>query len=383
MKHLFKVDASGSIRQWTIEQNVSEVIVTHGLADGQKITNVYEAQPKNIGRSNETTAIEQAKLEIQSLIDKQLRLGYYKSIDDAKKYADKFKAMKLHKAVEEDEDNSGNLLFTKYFNDLPDEVFAQIKYNGVWCAIENISGELVFLSRGNTTYDYMNESNIAKELIKVLPEGVKIIGEIYNHDYHESQVAGTVKRSTNFDENSLAMLNSFKFVVYDVYFDSNTLNKWSYEAHMDYAKNLVRNLKQVFVIKSLKISKYRVLEILEGVKAAGMEGLVIRNPNCKYQPGKRSTDVLKVKSFDTQDYKIFDVTLSPKGVTIFHLVDPNDENIKFTATINADVEVQGSFYQKRDYYIGQMASVRYAEMTINGKPKFPKIIEVFPADVKG
>lgn len=382
MTTLYKIDSLGNTRVWNCNVVDNMVFITHGLLDGQLISESWECYPKNVGRSNETTAIQQAELEAQSAIDAKLRLGYYNSIAEAKKHSDKFKAMKLYKAIELDDD--GNMYFTKHFEKLPDQVILQLKYNGVWCAVSlDENDELYFMSRGNTEYSYLRESKIAEELKQVLPKGVIVIGEVFNHKYQESQVAGLVKRTKNFDDESDAMLNTLRFVIYDVYFAEDILNEWNYIQKLDYIKNFTGFTrrttdkgKAVFPVAWKYYNKSDILSALEQVRSKGFEGLVIRDPNCVYEPGKRSQQVLKVKAFDTTDYVIRDITLSDKGITLFHFDG-------FTATLNADkVEQERYFWHKDQYIDTHVASIRHDGFTAYDVPKFPKIVEIVPKDVK-
>lgn len=382
MTSLYKIDSLGNTRIWNCNAVDNMVFITHGIQNGQLISESWECFPKNVGRSNETTAIQQAELEAQSAIDAKMRLGYYESIAEAKSNANKFKAMKLYKAIELDDD--GNMFFTKHFDALPDKVILQLKYNGVWCAAMRLEdGSLYFMSRGNTEYSYLKESRIAKELEVVLPDGVIVIGEVFNHQYQESQVAGLVKRTKNFDDKSNQMLDTLRFVIYDVWFENKTLNNWSYVQKLDYIKNFTGftnkttdRMKAVFPVAWKYYDKVNILSALEQVRSKGFEGLVIRDPNCVYEPGKRSQEVLKVKAFDTTDYVICNITLSDKGITLFHFDG-------FTATLNADKFEQEQYFWNRNQYIDtHVASIRHDGFTAYDVPKFPKIVEIVPKDVK-
>lgn len=79
---LYARNKDGSIQMWKVGTSGNEVIVVFGRVGGalQSKTTICEA--KNIGRSNETTAEEQAVLEAQSKWEKQVRLGYKENVED-------------------------------------------------------------------------------------------------------------------------------------------------------------------------------------------------------------------------------------------------------------------------------------------------------------
>ncbi len=58
-------------------------MVTHGLIEGKKQSKTTVAKPKNVGRSNETTAEQQAILEAQSKWQHQLDRGYFQTKEEA------------------------------------------------------------------------------------------------------------------------------------------------------------------------------------------------------------------------------------------------------------------------------------------------------------
>jgi len=58
---IYTKDTLGNIRIWYMEQNGNKYRTISGLSDGEKVTSEWShAEAKNVGRSNETTSIEQA-----------------------------------------------------------------------------------------------------------------------------------------------------------------------------------------------------------------------------------------------------------------------------------------------------------------------------------
>lgn len=64
--------------------NDGEVRIEHSKTLlGKRTEKIYHAEPKNVGKANETTAGEQAVLEVQSRERKQLDKGYVRTLDEA------------------------------------------------------------------------------------------------------------------------------------------------------------------------------------------------------------------------------------------------------------------------------------------------------------
>jgi DNA ligase-1 len=80
---LYSKTSAGKLQIWFVYTEGSNIIVTHGLVDGKKQSKTTVAKPKNVGRSNETTAEQQAILEAQSKWQHQLDRGYFKTKEEA------------------------------------------------------------------------------------------------------------------------------------------------------------------------------------------------------------------------------------------------------------------------------------------------------------
>lgn len=85
---LYKKTSTGAIQEWTVyvdNDSYNPVIVTKYGQLGGKIQTSTEiiTEGKNIGRSNETSPMEQAYFQAKSDWEKQLKKGYVDNVDDA------------------------------------------------------------------------------------------------------------------------------------------------------------------------------------------------------------------------------------------------------------------------------------------------------------
>ena len=76
------------LRQWSAYAEGAEVVVIHGQVGGKQTEKRYTAEPKNRGRSNATTAEEQAALEVGAKISLQTKRGYYTTQEEAMNHVD-------------------------------------------------------------------------------------------------------------------------------------------------------------------------------------------------------------------------------------------------------------------------------------------------------
>lgn len=84
MKTIYKKDSKGKIRYLTISTEGNLLVQTSGLMDTiSPVINKSVCEPKNVGRSNATTAEEQAISEANSKITEKLKTGYFNTIAEA------------------------------------------------------------------------------------------------------------------------------------------------------------------------------------------------------------------------------------------------------------------------------------------------------------
>ena len=82
---IFKRGTDGKIRQWNyvVEPNTGRWKVLSGIMGGTPVESKWtQAKPKNIGKSNQTTAHEQAMLEGNAKREEKLRSEYRANIAD-------------------------------------------------------------------------------------------------------------------------------------------------------------------------------------------------------------------------------------------------------------------------------------------------------------
>lgn len=83
---LYSIDKNGKKRMWKTYSRDDTYFQTHGIVDGKLVTSSRKAEIMNSGRKNETTAKEQAMLEIERNWTRQVSKGFYV---DRKKKEDK------------------------------------------------------------------------------------------------------------------------------------------------------------------------------------------------------------------------------------------------------------------------------------------------------
>jgi hypothetical protein len=81
---LFKQDSVDKIKFLDIYSTDEKLYQDSGVLDGKIVSHIKICTPKNVGKSNFTTAVQQASKEVRVLYNKKLKEGYFKTVKEAK-----------------------------------------------------------------------------------------------------------------------------------------------------------------------------------------------------------------------------------------------------------------------------------------------------------
>ena len=104
---------------------------------------------------------------------------------------------------------------------------------------------------------------------------------------------------------------------------------------------------------------------------------MVRNQNSLYKYKHRSYDLQKVKRFLDDEFKIIggkDGTGRETGLVIFRCSTPN--GLEFDVRPRGTHEERAVIFKNLADYIGKHLTVRYQELTDDGRPRFPVGIAV-------
>jgi DNA ligase-1 len=365
---------SGKTKMWSIRvferDNCGVIETTHGYLDGKKqVNDKVISEGKNIGKKNETSALQQAINEAQSTWVKKKEAGYFPiNIDgDIQKDDDKSGADITNKGRGKgvDEDVPTPMLahdYNKRAKSINFPCFVQRKYDGTRCV--GMPGKGLF-SRNRKAYPHL--SHIIKEINR-LPPTIILDGELYSDTLTFQEIVGLVKREslkTGDEEKQLQI----KFHIYDII-------NYTMPYEQRYA-----NLQIIFnryKFKYLELVRTDNCETEEEMKmlhdkfvAEGYEGIMLRNKDGLYK-GVRSADLQKYKCFEDGEYKVIgceDGKGLEEGCVIWKCVTPDGK--VFACRPRGTREDRQDMYLNSEKYMGKMLTVRYQELTDTGVPRFP------------
>lgn len=376
---LFGKDAKGAARVWEIEVSHDGsgggVVITrkYGTLGGKLASSVREVSSgKNLGRANATTPLQQAVSEAQALYKKTLESGYCVTETESNPGVREVAA-----PTSCDNKTFFPMLaqdFEKHKGKLNFPCLAQPKLDGIRLLIKKRADGSVELTTRNGKTVKSSDFGLLGERVSscgAIPPGVILDGEMYLHD-HMFQVLTSMFKN---GEPGLV------YNVYDIY-DTREPNMGT-QQRQALLDSIFGEMKGSELSgRMVRVSTWN-LPSESDVKPAhdqaveqGYEGLMLRNADAPYEPGKRSGHLLKYKVFMTDEYVIADVVEADgndKGTAVF--VCRTEGGQEFNVRLKATREQRRSDWQAHQMdpraFAGKLLTVKYQELTGAGLPRFP------------
>lgn len=358
LPRLFKLEANGDLRQWDIAVKVRDdgtatIRVDHGKVDGklqQKLEHITSG--KNLGKKNATTPVQQAMLEAHATWTiKQRRKGYAL---DATKLRSDYRPM----------------LAVKYKDlvvDFWDDAYVQRKYDGFRClATWNADDETVVL-RGREGLEFTTLPHLTAHIRKLCRQASQpsciFDGELYSHALTFSQISSAIKRV---EDQDIAMVEQIGYRCYDVVDEEATFVERFIKGIPEMRRAVTQSKSSLveFALTKRVDNEAELMQFQAEVIADGYEGAILRRGSGVYQR-KRSGHLIKVKTFEDDEFKVTAMREARDGTAVFKCVTPQGHHF--------DVTAPGTMDEKRRYLtgpscIGRYLTVKYEGMTTSSKP---------------
>jgi len=343
MKTLYKISSAAAIQEWSIrEHGECQLIINWGQKYGVKQQQIEDIELNQSGRSMK----EQVYLRMESRINKQKDKGYCETIEEARASIG-LNASKLLKPM---------LAQTYDGKRSNRNGFWQYKYNGHRCLITRQGDELIAYSRNGKPINTVNHIFEGMDI----PEGVTLDGELYIHGKPLQTISSIVRRVQ--PDNA-----KLSYIIYD----SISSKVFSDRFNMLQTYKIGNNAITAPTFKGYTSNLASNLSIKE-VQAKGFEGLMFRDNNKPYEPGKRSSQLLKAKISDDMEVRVLKISPSKDGWAILHCVTPDLKFVSVTAP--GTMEQKYEIYENAHVYVGKMLNIEFAELTKDGVPFHPVAI---------
>lgn len=363
---LYKKDQKGQLRYWSIAINymTCELEMYYGVVGG-------EAQYKSEEVSGNSVRDDEEQLEqrFATRVHNKIKGGYLADKEEAMTRTKVLNLLGLAKPM----------LACRYDRQKKkvnfDGALLQLKYDGHRCIIANVGGEIIAYSKNGISIATI--PHITEILAPVLEEGMMVDGELYHHRTKLQTISSWVKRSQ--DESS-----KLSYVIYDVITDDEYGVRYGILKGLFERLGLYRGSPKsltgdpvgypLSLAPTLPACAEELPELYKEARLAGFEGLMIRLAKGGYEDGKRSKNLLKVKTnlegaqpFD-DEFKVVGIKKSKDGWAIL-ICELNDgTGGTFNMSAPGDMAEKTHIFNNKQNYLGRSIRAEFADYTKDRKP---------------
>ena len=354
---LYSLTSLGQTQTWSIEFSGGKFRTTEGIKGGAMTVSEWTVcEGKNLGKKNETSPEVQAEKEARAKWKKKTESGYWENEADIHK-AKFFEPMLAHKWVD--------------YSDTKFPLLCGPKLDGGRCVITK---DGMFSRNGKPIVSCPHIFEAIKGFLA--DKKIVIDGELYNHDLRHdfNKIISLIKKSkpTTADlEESKRLVQFWAFDIVEVGNERVpfSVRAASYEMLCglpDMHEAGFRAVSQKLV-QSFDEAKEYFAEAIE----QGYEGIMLRVPDSPYE-NKRSRFLLKYKEFIDAEFEILDIEEGKgnRSGMFGRFICKLPDGRTFEANSRGNEAYYTDLWKNKSEYIGQMATIRYQNLTPDGKPRF-------------
>ena len=396
--YLYRKNNHGEPCYWCIRKSSDTMIeVQHGIVLAKAITENFLVTMKNIDTEVQSRINKKRKegykylYEIKDNVESPVEEGTFNQalyyflkayLPDIRTAADSTMLPMLAKVY----DNGNNKLFKK-----TDYYYGQWKINGLRCFISAKENQgdmfrpisLDFQSREGTHWKTL--TNLEDYLLEILPKD--LLYEMVNNDFildGELYLPGhTVNEIDHFVKDASCKENKYiQYWCYDIAIQE-TIQKSRFIVRDMMIGNFIKGIN--FIEDHLNnknrfiaLPTYLITNDSDAISCRdkfidlGFEGLIMRNPDKKYQYGTRNLSMIKFKKSTDGKFVIKDIypeSAKRPDVPIF-LLQNDINNAEFEVHLGGTMEYQAFVLKNKENYIGELMYVEYGERSGISKVPF-------------
>jgi len=356
LKTVYKATKGGKVQEWTIEVVENKYRTTSGQTDGKKIINNWTVVfGKNVGKSNGTTDEEQALKEAIAKRTRKLEGGYFEDITKihSKRYFEPMLAAK----------------WEDYKDKVQYPIYSQPKLDGIRCILTK---DGMFSRNGKPI---VSAPHIFEDMKFVFDTNPNLIfdGELYADKFADNfnKIVSLVKKTKPTSSDLEECKKVIKYHIYDLP---------SYNGTFTERNRTLLNIEVPqsceLVVTDIIIAEKSVMEFYGKYIDEGYEGQMLRTDGL-YE-NKRSKTLLKHKSFVDEEYTILDICEGEgnRAGTCGYMVFQTNEGRRFKSNVKGTFSEVTEMFENRDNLIGKEATIKYFNLTPDGIPRFPFVINI-------
>ena len=357
-KTIYKKTKTGATQEWTIEVVGNKYRTHSGQVGGAITTNEWTVvYGKNVGKANGTTDSEQALKEAEAKRTKKLESGYFEDVNNIneQQYFEPMLAAK----------------WEDYKDKIQYPIYSQPKLDGIRCIVTK---DGMFSRNGKAI---ISAPHIRKALDKLFKHEPDLIldGELYADKFANdfNKIVSLVKKTKPTEADLKESAKNIEYHIYDVpSVDETFTGRWREldELALDFP-NCVKKVETHIITEEFYITDW-----YENYIERGYEGQMLRM-NSKYE-NKRSKSLLKHKSFVDEEYTVLDIVEGEgnRSGTAGYFVFETKDGKRFKSNVKGTWEETAGMLKNKKKLIGKEATVKYFNLTPDGIPRFPYVINI-------
>ncbi len=361
LKTIYKKTKTGATQEWTIEVVDNKYRTHSGQVGGAITTNEWTVvYGKNTGKANGTTDNEQALKEAEAKRTKKLESGYFEDVNniDTKQYFEPMLAAKW-------EDYKDKVVYP---------IYSQAKLDGIRCILTK---DGMFSRNGKPIISAPHIFDSVKPLFETNPDLV-FDGELYADKFANdfNKIVSLVKKTKPTADDLKESKELIEYHIYDLPSSDKNFIQRAYDL-----ATLFETRSELHphcrIVETYKVpSEDVVTELYEKYVEEGYEGQMLRLDG-KYE-NKRSKNLLKHKSFVDEEYTILDICEGEgnRTGTAGYMVFETAEGKPFKSNVKGTWEETAEMLKNKKQLIGKQATIKYFNLTPDGIPRFPFVINI-------
>lgn len=377
---IFGTDKSGKTRVWyavifAITPQVAKAVIQHGIYGGKLQVDSREyTAGKNIGKKNETTALDQCVAETdkkrQNKIDKEgYREDNPRATGPPTTEPKSILPRKIFPMLANKYDSTTN---AKKRAGISFPCFVQPKLDGLRCVVylNGDGSEVVYQSRTGGYFAVLRHLDAHIKPILASSPGLILDGELYTNHIPFEELVGIVKKKALTTEDDFRKIQCVQYHVYDVVLPHEPFRErlalLQSRIHLSANTHIIPVPTYIVTIAAEFKEKFAEFVTL------GYEGIMLRNIDGLYQENYRSNDLMKYKEFFESEYRIVgfkEASGRDAGTVIWECETP--EGRRFHVRPRGTVDARKIWFENAESIVGKNLTVIYQELSEMGVPRFP------------
>jgi DNA ligase-1 len=356
---IYKKTKTGATQEWTIEVVGNKYRTHSGQVGGAITTNEWTVvYGKNVGKANGTTDKEQCMKEAVAKRTKKLESGYFEDVNNINEQQ-YFEPMLADKW----EDRKDKIEYP---------IYSQPKLDGIRCIVTK---DGMWSRNGKPIISAPHIKESLNDVFKHYPNLI-LDGELYADKFANdfNAIVSLVKKTKPTTDD---LKQSAKYIEYHVY-DLPSVDDVFSVRGIDLDKLMLDfNFDCVKRVETHVVNNEdEVVQWYEDYIERGYEGQMLRTDG-KYE-NKRSKNLLKHKSFIDEEFTIIDIVEGEgnRTGTAGYFVFETAEGKPFKSNVKGTWEETAKMLKDRKKLIGKEATVKYFNLTPDGIPRFPYVINI-------